>query len=202
MSSEERKACIVDAACRLFSEKGFRGVTTRELAAAVGVTEPVLYEHFRTKRDLYDAIIEAKAREGYEIVNRISEQFSRTDDDEAFFGALAQAILDWYTKDPTVIRLLLYSNLEGHDLKDLFHERSRECFSIVKDYVARRIGEGRLRNVDPAVAARAFFGMIAHYALTAVIFNVSPISRPPDQVVAEMVSLFLSGLRVERNNHE
>ena len=64
MSSEERRAAIVHAACRLFAERGFRGTTTRELAAAVGVTEPVLYEHFRTKRDLYSAIIGEKAKAG------------------------------------------------------------------------------------------------------------------------------------------
>jgi AcrR family transcriptional regulator len=202
MSSEERKACIVDAACRLFSEKGFRGVTTRELAAAVGVSEPVLYEHFRTKRDLYNAIIEAKASQGIEVVNRISEQFRKTDDDRAFFGALARSILDWYTNDPAIIRLLLYSNLEGHDLKQLFHERSKQCFELVSMYVARRIEEGRIRKVDPAVAARAFFGMIAHYALHAVIFNVSPIPRPPQRVISEMVDLYLNGLRTERKTDD
>lgn len=202
MSSEERKACIVDAACRLFSEKGFRGVTTRELAAAVGVTEPVLYEHFQTKRDLYSAIIETKATEGIEVVSRIADQFANSDDDRAFFAALAQSILDWYTHDPTVIRLLLYSNLEGHDLKDLLHERSKECFVMVTSYVSRRIAERRLRAVDPAVAARAFFGMIAHYALTAVIFNVSPIPRPPHEVIGEMVDLYLRGLCTDEKNNE
>src|SRR5918997_6050398 len=89
MSSEERKASIVQAACRLFSEKGFRGVTTRELAAAVGVTEPVLYEHFRTKRDLYSAIIEGKAREGVEVVSSLRDKFAESPDDQAFFVNLA-----------------------------------------------------------------------------------------------------------------
>ena len=64
LSSQARRAAILDAAVRLFSEKGFRGVTTRELAAAVGVSEPVLYQHFETKRDLYHAIIEERAVQG------------------------------------------------------------------------------------------------------------------------------------------
>lgn len=202
LSSEERRASIVDAAYRLFSEKGFRGVTTRELAAAIGVTEPVLYEHFRTKRDLYSAILEAKATEGIEAAKRIASQFSAADDDYAFFSALAQGILDWYVNDPSIIRLLLYSNLEGHDLKDLFHERTKECFVVVAQYLQRRIAEGRVRKVDPEVAARAFFGMVAHYAQTAVLFNVMPIPRPPQVVVSEMVDLFLRGLLTERKNNE
>src|SRR5688572_19547386 len=99
MSSDERRACIVNAACKLFSEKGFRGVTTRELASAVGVTEPVLYEHFKTKRDLYSAIIEGKAQEGFEVVRRIRDKFAESPDDHAFFVNLADSILDWYTRD-------------------------------------------------------------------------------------------------------
>lgn len=194
MSSEERKACIVQAACKLFSEKGFRGVTTRELASAVGVTEPVLYEHFRTKRDLYSAIIENKAREGVEVVSRIRDKFAEAPDDHAFFENLADSILAWYTEDPAFIRLLLFSNLEGDELKDLFHERGRECMEIVSSYISRRIADGTMRQVDAAVAARGFFGMIAHYAMTAMVFGFSPIPRPAEEVVREMVSIFIGGL--------
>jgi AcrR family transcriptional regulator len=200
MSSEERKACIVQAACRLFSEKGFRGATTRELAAAVGVTEPVLYEHFRTKRDLYSAIIEEKALAGVQAISGITEKFATKGDDYAFFSNLAIAILDWYTKDPAFVRLLLFSNLEGHELRDLFHERSFECFRTVSSYIERRISEGSMRDVDPLVAARAFFGMVAHYALTAVVFGSSFIQRPPEEVVCEMAGIFLTGVSTQDQN--
>ena len=57
----ERRQAIIEAAAGLFAEKGFRGVTTRELAQAVGVSEPVLYQHFQTKRDIYEAIVESKS---------------------------------------------------------------------------------------------------------------------------------------------
>jgi AcrR family transcriptional regulator len=200
MSSDERKACIVQAACKLFSEKGFRGVTTRELAAAVGVTEPVLYEHFRTKSDLYSAIIEEKAHEGVQTVSEITDKFAKTGDDYAFFNSLADSILSWYMKDPAFVRLLLFSNLEGHELRDLFHERSYECFRAVSGYIEQRVSEGRMRDVDPVVAARAFFGMVAHYAMTAVLFGSSFIQRPPHEVVREMVGIFLTGLSTQDQN--
>src|SRR5918993_2746894 len=112
MTSEERRAAIVQAALRLFAERGFRGTTTRELAAAVGVTEPVLYEHFKTKRDLYSAIIEEKANSGLAALQALHDRYTGNEDDSGYFNALGQAIIEWYTKDPTFIRLLLFSNLE------------------------------------------------------------------------------------------
>jgi AcrR family transcriptional regulator len=194
LSSEERKASIVAAAVKLFSEKGFRGTTTRELAAAVGVTEPVLYEHFKTKCDLYRAIIETKACEGIQSMKLLEEQFANIDDDRGFFTHLAFAIVDWYTKDSAFVRLLLFSNLEGHELRDLFHQRSEEFFNIVIRYIERRIAAGAMRPSDPAVAARAFFGMVAHYALTGLVFGACRLEREPKQVAAEMAGIFLQGM--------
>src|SRR5574341_482023 len=81
MPGEERRAAIAAAAVRLFAERGFRGATTRELAAAAGVTEPVLYQHFKTKRDLYGAIIESKSREGGQKVLARLEPYLNTCDD-------------------------------------------------------------------------------------------------------------------------
>lgn len=198
MSSEDRRALILDTACKLFAEKGYRGTTTRELAAAAGVTEPVLYEHFRTKGDLYSAIIENMAQSGIEILSALSTRFRDSEDDHAFFYALAESIIDWYVEDEAFIRLLLYSNLENHELKDLFHERSNDCFHIVSGYIARRQAAGRIRSqLDPAVAARGFFGMIAHYALTAVVFKVHPLSYEPKEAVRRMVDIFVNGMCVQ-----
>src|SRR5579862_4887517 len=71
MKSEDRRAAIVHSAIHVFAEKGFRGATTRELAAAPGVTEPILYQHFRTKGELYSGIIEAQAQQASKRVERL-----------------------------------------------------------------------------------------------------------------------------------
>jgi AcrR family transcriptional regulator len=202
MTSDERRAAIVQAACRLFAEKGFRGTTTRELAAAVGVTEPVLYEHFRTKRDLYSAIIGEKAKEGLAAMRAIEAQFAGSNDDARFFNALGEGVIRWYTEDPTFVRLLLYSSLENHELKDLMHERSAEVFSIVGDHIQRRINAGAMRAVDPMLAGRAFFGMVAHYALTGLVFGCAPLNKDTKQVVTEMVSIFIDGMCIGGNQQK
>src|SRR5436190_2837584 len=85
LTSEERKASIVEAAIRLFGEKGFRGTTTREIAAAVGVSEPILYEHFKTKSDLYAAIIDSSSQKGVDLLAALADRYSKIDDDEGFF---------------------------------------------------------------------------------------------------------------------
>src|SRR6202161_2539644 len=56
LSSEERRAAILRAVRRVFSEKGFDGTTTRELADAAGVSEALLFKHFSNKEALFSAM--------------------------------------------------------------------------------------------------------------------------------------------------
>jgi AcrR family transcriptional regulator len=58
LSSEERRATIVEAAGRLFGERGYDATRLDDIAAAAGVTKPILYRHFDTKRALYLALLE------------------------------------------------------------------------------------------------------------------------------------------------
>jgi TetR/AcrR family transcriptional regulator len=57
LPAEERRAALLDSACTVFSQGSYRGTTTAELAAAAGVSEPILYRHFRSKRHLYLACL-------------------------------------------------------------------------------------------------------------------------------------------------
>src|SRR5271166_1507603 len=160
MKSGERRDAIIAAAVRLFSEKGFRGATTRELAAALDVTEPVIYQHFETKRDLYRAIIESKARERRQD-NEYWQDVENPRGDREFFGAVARLMLQRIERDPSYLRLLLFSALEGHELADLFFERDAvEIYGRVSGYIRKRIEEGAFRsNIDPDCAGRALVGM-------------------------------------------
>ncbi|HSI79628.1 MAG TPA: TetR/AcrR family transcriptional regulator [Solirubrobacterales bacterium] len=54
----ERRALIVEAAGRLFGEHGYEATRLDEIAAAAGVTKPIVYRHFGSKRELYLALLD------------------------------------------------------------------------------------------------------------------------------------------------
>ncbi len=198
MRGEERHAAIVRSAIHLFAEKGFRGATTRELASSLGVTEPVLYQHFKTKRDLYAAIIEAKSQQASERVHSL-RPFAESGDDLAFFTRLAEQILRRYDDDPETTRLLLFSSLEGHELAGDFFERMfSDFYELVLDYIRRRIRDGAFRSVDPEIAARGLIGMIGYHGLVEQLFPGYFAKRSRRRVAQEMVSIFLTGISTPR----
>ena len=194
MKGEERRAAIVREAIRLFAESGFRGTTTRKLAAALGVTEPVLSQHFPSKEDLYRAIIEAKAAEVQPQAGPLRE-LARAGDDRAFLCALGELILRRYEEDPGLSRLLLFSALEGHELSELFFERLYVGFyQLVTGYIRRRIREGAFRKVNPEIAARGLIGMISYHGLIGILYPGKLKRLDRARVAAQMVTTFLDGI--------
>ncbi len=195
MKSEQRRAAIVRTAIHLFAEKGFRGATTRELAAAAGVTEPVLYRHFRTKRDLYSAIIEAKAGEASRHTADLAE-LARRGDDREFFLAVGELLLRRYETDPEISRLLLFSCLERHELADLFLDQLfLDFYKLAAAYIRRRIRAGAFRKVSPDIATRSFIGMIAYHGLFSLLFPERFGTPHRGRVVGQMVTVFLAGIQ-------
>jgi AcrR family transcriptional regulator len=194
MKSDQRRASIVAEAIRLFAEKGFRGTTTRELAGALGVTEPVLYQHFKTKGELYRAIIGAKAGEGMEKSSELARHLA-ADDDRGLLSFVAKLILDHFDQDPAYSRLLLYSALERHELAALFYEQQLvQFYNLVAAYFRRRMRAGGLRVLDPQMAARSFIGMVSYHGQIELLFEAK-LKMTRKKLVNQLVTVFLDGLR-------
>jgi AcrR family transcriptional regulator len=58
LSAADRRSVIEQAATEVFAERGYRGASVEEIARRSGVTAPVVYDHFASKQDLYERLIE------------------------------------------------------------------------------------------------------------------------------------------------
>src|SRR3954454_6569660 len=58
LTADARRRAVLDTACRVFSRSSYRGATTAEIAREAGISEPILYRHFGSKRDLYLACLD------------------------------------------------------------------------------------------------------------------------------------------------
>jgi AcrR family transcriptional regulator len=196
LSSQERREAIVLAAVQLFSERGFRGTTTREIAAAVGVTEPILYQHFATKLDLYNAMVDWVIEKKQSQDSSDLERLKHCSDDQAFFHLLGMSMMKFIHSEPPALKLIIFSSLEGHELSEIWHRRiTTEFRCFVEEYLRRRTGEGALRPIDPVLATRAFMGMVGHYGMMTSFVKGWEATQTPEQAVAGFVDIFLNGIK-------
>ena len=196
-TSAERRIQILREAARCFGTRGFRGTTTRDVAAAVGITEAALYRHFPSKEAMYAAIIDARTA----VPTMVSalEPHAAARDDRRVFTQLALAIVASVESDPSFLRLLLYSALEGHEMARPFYEtRMRALREFLSRYIAERAREGAFRQVDPVLAARAFVGMVADHLLARTVFGQrDPHAESPERVAEGFTDIFLEGVRAD-----
>src|SRR6266508_2794183 len=191
-TGQERQASIISAAASLFAQKGFNGTTTREIARTAGISEALLFRYFPTKRALYAAILAEKVQLS-QLLATVDEAAKKRDDVRVF--TLIASFRIHRGADPSLLRLLLFSALEGHELSDMFfRNRHRVFYDYLAGYIARRSGEGAFRNVHPLLAAQSFIGMIVYHRLLHEIFKVPP-HFSPEEAVAGYVDVFLEGLR-------
>lgn len=190
-SSQERQASLIQAATRLFAKKGFNGTTTKEIAKAAGISEALVFKHFPTKRALYAAILAEKVTIN-ELLGAIEASAKKRDDRRVFTLIAGYRIRPG--ADPTLLRLLLFSALEGHELSDMFFGKHHKVFyDRLAAYIQARVEDGAFREVDPLLAARAFIGMVVHHRLLHEIFGVK-MDRSHDDTVSTYVDIFLQGL--------
>lgn len=195
MNAKDRRLQIVAVAAELFSKKGFSGTTTKEISDRAGVSEAIIFRHFATKDDLYTAILDHKVRQSAERMKAHLKEAASRKDDRAFFGTLAFEMMEFHSKDQTFMRLLLFSALEGHNLSETFFNRiASEIKNHIRRYIKQRMSDGAFRKVDPAVAARAFVGMVLHQAQVRNVFGSDDINLSNRTIADRFVELFLHGI--------
>ncbi|MDQ2984929.1 MAG: TetR/AcrR family transcriptional regulator [Actinomycetota bacterium] len=153
MAAEERRAAVLETACRVFSRSSYRGATTAEIARESGVTEPVLYRHFPSKEALYLACLDA----GWERVRSLWEETLATEaDPKQWLGAIGRCYLHLQEKQEKVLLVDLWVQAlteAGDDQKIRRYLRAqiREVHGYTADVIRRSQKAGGIiseRNPD------------------------------------------------------
>jgi len=194
-ASHDRRRDIVEAAGELFSKRGFRGTTTRALAAAAGSHEAVLFRHFGSKEKLYSAALESRLSRNRQSALDEMEACAKRKDDRGFFEALARGLLRRFENDSAIPRLILFSALERHEPAAVVRERQLRVEEPTRKYISMRIRDGVFRKMDPEHAVIAFGAMLFGYVVRQDVLGMSAHkSHKREKILHSFVTIFLAGL--------
>jgi len=177
MTGDKRREQILQTAFELFSRKGFSGTTTKDIARAAGVSEAMVFKHFATKDELYDALLAVKAcgddahRYPWEHNEPLVAAMKDKDDFGVFYHFARQA-LEKHQTDIAFMRMIFYSALEEHELADRFYvDFVGQIYEFLGSYVRKRQTDGAFRKIDPKIVVRAFVGMLIHHSLNNILWD-------------------------------
>lgn len=167
LPANERRAVVIDTACRVFARCSYRGATTAEIAREAGVSEPILYRHFISKQALYLACIE----EAWANVRQAWEQAVATEQDpRAWMQALAGAFFEFERQRSEVASMWLQALTEAGDspeLRKFLRRHLREVHTFVEGVLRRCQEEGAVpMERDARAEAWIFIGVGLLIAVT------------------------------------
>lgn len=178
------KGKIIETALELFSQRGYDGVSVRDIARAVGVRESSLYNHFESKRAIFDGIVDycLEKSEGY--FRQSALPFESGDDVSVYrsislehLQELIERTFRFFFEDPWNLRfrrLLLLSQYTDARCRDIFRQLYRDkCLRIQAYIFSALMDAGEIRREDPMAVAAEFHGPMFMLILTCDSFEAA-----------------------------
>lgn len=190
LSADERRASIIEVAKRLFAQNGFHGVSIDEIVRAVGVSPAILYRHFHSKEELYQAVLHefSCTRESY--VETV------VDDDIGFekvLRGMTRVFIASIVANPDLLKMELHSQLEGSDAsREFFLNRWKSFTDYIEYNLTELQAQGKIEKIDVKAAALMYQGMIRELLLLKCLQPNDRFENTSiDDLVNELIDLFL-----------
>lgn len=173
------KDTLMQAAVRLFAAKGIDGTTTREIAAAAGVTEGAIYRHFVGKEAL---VAEIFHRHYMPFADELEAAQRVVDGTQAKLQAVVRRVYAAFDRDPDLFAFLL---LAQHGPMRHIPEGTHTPVRVIEKVVRAGQRAGEVRRMDARLATQIVLGIILQPATGNLYGEIAPpLIAVADQVAA------------------
>lgn len=197
MSQPSKRQQILDTAGFLFMQNGFQSVTVDQIAAAVPVSKPTLYAHFKDKQDLFFTVIKERCELALQSLKAgINEGLSVEESLEAFGMQFLSMLL---SKEALQFHRLIISESDSFpEMVQMFYESGpKPMHAVLEDYFKHLNRSKELKIADPAMASEIFISMIksgTHFKCLLGIADCGEIHETDRlRLVKTVVKIFIHG---------
>jgi AcrR family transcriptional regulator len=185
LSAPARREQILDVALEVLGRAGYHGASMNDIAEAAGVTKPVLYQHFESKRELYRAVMEEV---GNRLLSSIAKATADAPDGKSQTERGFQAYFRWVANDHDAFMLLFGGGVRRDDeFRDAIRRITDDAAAAIAPLIAVDIDDEQRRTL-----AHALIGL-AEGASRRLVEHGEPFD--PDEVAAAISQLAWAGLR-------
>ena len=167
---EDRREQIIDAAMRVFSQKGFTRATNKDIAREAGITPGLIYHYFENKEALLKAIVEG--RSPLRLVSSLSPQVLMLPP-EVFLRFVILQVLSIVEGENFVqlLRVLLPEVIHNPTMSQVGTGVLQRVLGFLASYFASKMDAGELCQADPSLTAQVLMGCVVGFVLRRQILH-------------------------------
>ena len=173
---------------RLFAYRGYHSTSMREIARELGMNQSSLYHYFTSKQDILFTLMNDAMDDVLAILQEISSTDLLPED-------RLNRVLGFYTQyyagdQDRLILLINEMNSLNEEYRSILVGKQRQYVQLIKSILEELAAQGKIKQIDPVIAAFAFFGMV-HYTIK-WYHKDGPVSL--DQLANAFVEIFTKGV--------
>lgn len=172
MAKRNTKELILLEALKLFADKGYEGVSVRDIAAEVGIRQSSLYKHFESKQDIFDTLVETmknrfpQASASFQLpdgtIQEVAKEYATCGTE--FLKKTSAEIFRFYLKDPYASQFRKMLSIEKYrspEIDRIYREIYMErAISYQAALFEEMMAQGLMRQTDASIMALQFFAPI------------------------------------------
>lgn len=188
---KDSKTKIFTVASRLFAEKGYNGVSMREISEQTGLSKPTIYYYFGNKEGIYSSLIHASLSHGSSHMKNILEM------DISVKQKLVELVKLWFNhslENPEFAKFILglFTSKENLPFLNNFIQEAETRRIEIANLVQEGINKEEFGvSADPDLAADIFIGTLTHFLWKQINSKEKILS---DQLAEDIVELLFKGL--------
>lgn len=195
--NKTRKDRIMDAALRIFAEKGFQNSTITEISKEAGVSEATIYEYFGTKEDLLFAIPEKITNDTFEASSKVIPYIKGV---EGKIRAILLFYVQLYQSNPNYSALVLLQLMPNKRFRNTpAHTAIRRSSHVLLDCIKEGIANGTFRkNSNPYLIRSMLLGAIEHMFIHWHMMGMPKRKTSIADMLDPLIEIVFEGIRARK----
>ncbi|MBN1571607.1 MAG: TetR/AcrR family transcriptional regulator [Deltaproteobacteria bacterium] len=194
--STDKTTVILDAAIKVFADKGYFGARVSDIANEAGIAYGLVYHYFDSKEDLLLSIFETRWENFLSAIKRVIET---EDDPREMVRGLISFLFHSYKNNPRMIEVMIIDVVKASRFFSGENVRHfKDAFDLITKIV--EIGQSRGKfnaDIDPTLAAYAIYGSVERIMLKWIVDGVRSITAEDAKRATDMLTAtLLNGLSV------
>lgn len=196
----KRQWQILEAALKVFSEKGFEGSRTSDIAKEANIAEGTIFRYYKTKKDLLMGLFIPMIVKFFRpMMLKSVERFMANDDNKPIEEVLKDIFMDrleLIRKNAPLVKTIFMEAAYRPEIMDAIRNQMMPKFiPVIDKFFKSNMDNGNLREMEPRVLTRTVMSMLAGYVLLTTNFPNMFSAEDDEKEAEKIVDILLRGIK-------